>query len=751
MENKTKIAVLTWINYHNYGSYLQASALQHVLSDEYEVRLIDFCAAEGNRSGESAGKAFKRTVGAKVQSLLRHNPLYLSEEQKKKYAAYKKAVLSCTPPCCDAAQLAELNKQFDVFIAGSDQIWAPTAFNDPFFLNFVNDDKKKIAYAPSLGINRIDDPNLLSVYRKYLVRFDALSVREDESVRFFKKAFQLDAEWVLDPVFLLKKEEWDAFLGLREHSEPYLLAYFLGDRKKYWKAVLKTAREQGLPIKIIPVHRNDCKFGECIEAGPREFAELIKNARFVCTDSFHAMAFSLIYNKPFFVFKRFNDRAENCQNSRIYSLLRLIQTRSPLVQRAGSPPQLDYPAINARLAEARSRSLRFLFGSLQREKAPTPYTITQACTGCGVCVQVCSDQAISMIKNENGFYQSKIDAARCVQCGQCRIVCPGNRLGETEITPETDLFSFKAAEPVLQRSASGGAGYAIAQWGMIRGFSVYGCELTDGKAVHSLAGPDDRAGLSKFQGSKYLQSDFFSHLKELLADPTPKVVFGTPCQIAGLHRLLERRHLRDRFLLVDLVCHGVPSDLLWKKYRAGWEKRLKTPCFELCFRDKRFRWRERVLTVSSGKRTFSQSEKKDLFYRFFTTGSCYSHACYQCRYRASSAADIRIGDYWGSRFRHDSTGVSMVMPFTPAGRSAVTALSCTRQPVADYFAAQQTKNAPPPIYWEALLEGLRGPLPLPVLQRRFLRKVLRKRALAPWYMKFKLFLKSALSSVLSGE
>lgn len=181
---------------------------------------------------------------------------------------------------------------------------------------------------------------------------------------------------VLDPTLLLKKEEWNEFesKSIPIQESPYLLVYMLGLNKTNWKRIYKIAKELNIEVKIIPVYKKDFMRQGCIReaVGPAEFLSLIRSASFICTDSFHGLAFSITYEKPFIVFERFTETDPLNQNSRIYNLLDLLKLNERLNKQCDSLISerlhpFDYTVVNRRMNNLREESMNYLCQSLGRE------------------------------------------------------------------------------------------------------------------------------------------------------------------------------------------------------------------------------------------------------------------------------------------------------------------------------------------------------------------------------------------------
>ncbi|MFR7670483.1 MAG: Coenzyme F420 hydrogenase/dehydrogenase, beta subunit C-terminal domain [Collinsella sp.] len=202
-------------------------------------------------------------------------------------------------------------------------------------------------------------------------------------------------------------------------------------------------------------------------------------------------------------------------------------------------------------------------------------------------------------------------------------------------------------------------------------------------------------------------------------------VFGTPCQIAGLDSVLRRKGTRDEAVLVDLICHGVPSGLLWTRYLADRESE------EWGASDVYFRWNAngwsplKMMMMTSPSKDYSAVESEDDFYAFFNPGLCCAKSCYECPYRERSAADVRMGDYWGGRFAGDQKGVSMAIVMTDTGAKIMQELvargaKSEQFDLREYWDCQFPYNQGLPLIWDELIADLRaGVDPLSDLRRKY--------------------------------
>lgn len=733
-----RVGVMTWFTYENYGTALQAIALQLVLREMgCNPELINY------RPRATRSKLEKRSLSELVsagKSKLARAALasYANKERKLRFEEFVSSHAQISEAANSLPELRQLSENYDAVICGSDQIWSPACFDENYYLQFVDEPNRKIAYAPSFGVSAIADSVIKERIRSLLVSFASISARELQGVKIIHELTGKDVPIVADPTLLLSQKEWRGLAGstIPDDGEGYLLCYFLGNPARYEEVAHKTADRLGLRIVTIPTFIGHDEGRPDSEIGPAEFISLIADASYVCTDSFHGMVMSTIFEKPFTAFKRFSDADPASQNSRVVDFLAVAGLTARLVSpdQPQPSPECDFAAARKRLSDLRDSSLEYLrdalemaFATKANERLAKPIEITKQCCGCGACASVCPKSAIRISEDDRGFQQYGIDNDLCIACGACMRVCPMRTVTAPALADMATLWSYKSADrKKLTKSASGGVGADVAELMSNKGAHVFGCVYSsqDDRARHEeVLGSD----LDKLRGSKYLQSDCASALKKAAATDGKLVFFGTPCQIAGLDALLKIRKKRNNAVLVDLICHGVPSQNLWRRYleECQTQKHLDGHP-KVWFRWKKDGWSSRKMMrlESSGKELLS-AEPKDDFYAFFSNSLCNAKCCYECPYRERSAADIRIGDYWGPHFEKDREGVSMVLGLTESGRAVIEYLGdngaeIESQDVGEYWSVQFPYNAGVPFYWDEIIDDLsRGFPPLYSLRKKY--------------------------------
>ncbi len=265
-------------------------------------------------------------------------------------------------------------------LVGSDQLWLPVNIvADYYTLNFVPEEVNKISFATSFGVSSVPE-KYKKQYQTFLNRIEHLSVREDKGVQLVKELTGREAELVCDPTLLFNQEEWREIQAEeRLIKERYIFCYFLGKTVEYRKFAERLKEKTG--FKIVSLNHLDeyvkysDKFADeaPFDVGPSEFLNLIRNAEFVCTDSFHGTVFSLIHQKKFFVFRRYQNKSKVSTNSRLDSLLKIVNLSDRMLEGNEAVDELvekeiDYDWVNEKLEKFREESKTFLRGALENGK-----------------------------------------------------------------------------------------------------------------------------------------------------------------------------------------------------------------------------------------------------------------------------------------------------------------------------------------------------------------------------------------------
>lgn len=308
------------------------------------------------------------------------------------------------------------------------------------------------------------------------------------------------------------------------------------------------------------------------------------------------------------------------------------------------------------------------------------------CCGCEACVQTCPKHCISFSEDTEGFRYPSVDKSTCIDCGLCGKVCPVINQAKEQV-PLKVFAAKNKVESELLSSSSGGLFIVIARKVIADGGVVFGARFDDDwNVVHSYAETEE--DLRPFMTSKYVQSRIgktYSEAKDFLKAGRQVLFTGTPCQIAGLKRFLRRDY--DNLLTVDVICHGVPSPMVWRRYL----KEIKdNPSNEMqirsiSFRDKRLGWKKYSFALTLSKATVDGKHNKvslshifreDSYMKLFLRDMILRPSCYQCPAKAGkSQSDLTIADFWKIERFHpefdDERGVGLLMVNTNKGDSAI--------------------------------------------------------------------------------
>ncbi len=280
---------------------------------------------------------------------------------------------------------------------------------------------------------------------------------------------------------------------------------------------------------------------------------------------------------------------------------------------------------------------------------------TLDCMGCGLCSEICPKRCISMIPDDEGFLAPKIDAEMCIDCGVCLKNCPAANAADSLFfgEPRSYFCGTIKDDDILLKSSSGGVFGVLAKHILGKKGYVCGCIYNDDMmAVHAVT--NDNAVVEKMYGSKYVQSrsdECFAEIKDKL-DLGEKLLFtGTACQIAALRIYLRKKY--DNLICVEILCHGVPSPMFFRKYVKYLEKKLHGRIESVQFRNKeKHGWGSEHRTCVVYNKNGKQKKYRPILPAYFSAffyGINLRESCYLCKFaKPDRIADLTIGDFWGS-------------------------------------------------------------------------------------------------------
>lgn len=390
-----KIGIIThYYRSINYGGNLQAYALCEILlKKKYEAEQICF-PFEPRLTAKRDFKllcskgffyVFKRILRRVKHMLV--NPIIIRrkrrEEQKHQvmknrtvaFSNFNQNLIPHSEEVYHSENICDCVNNYDVFIVGSDQVWNMDWYNSAYFLDFVPSTKTKISYAASIAKDSLTDEQK-EIFRKSLKDYKAVSVREKSAEKLLEGFSPVEVQTVLDPTLLLTREDWDEVCSERVISEKYVFCYFLGENKQARKLAEKFARLHKLKLVALPhtggIRLMDRKFGDerLYDVSPQQFISLIKHAEYVFTDSFHAVVFSNIYQKQYFVFNR-SKKGE--MGSRIVDITELFHQKERFcagkekenIEYVTSLLDIDYTKENKDFEKLKKESIEFLEKNLK--------------------------------------------------------------------------------------------------------------------------------------------------------------------------------------------------------------------------------------------------------------------------------------------------------------------------------------------------------------------------------------------------
>ena len=383
---KKKVAVISsYYQNWNMGGLLQAYALNRAIRDlGYDAAHIRLCYTEP-ADADSALSARVRTVLTRHRlssELIERFFTYRQHESRnrKSFRDFHDHAIPGSVACSDAITAEKLNRHYDIFVTGSDQIWNPKFWSNRllgvFGLLFAAPGKRTLSYAASIGSEQAV-AGKEEIFRTILEKLDYVSVREAAAQTCLQPLTDKPVHVVADPTLLLTPSDWAEETAERQADVPYLFAYFLEEETKH-NAQLHVAAEQlSLPVYCISTEKGqyvrpgkDCQI---CDAGPREFLSYIRNAEMIVTNSFHGMVFSVVFQKPFWVVKRYRDTDKASANNRITDFLRMLGLEDRLIADDDMPDaeqlrrSIDYSRVSKRLEDLRADSLAWLKNALKTE------------------------------------------------------------------------------------------------------------------------------------------------------------------------------------------------------------------------------------------------------------------------------------------------------------------------------------------------------------------------------------------------
>lgn len=587
-----KIGIITFNSAHNYGAVLQVWALQEKLKEDgHQVEVINYRPAAIDNlyrvyipkwitQSELVNRGFH-----KLQYIKTKIKIPQKAARFKKFENFINHVLPTTKPYHRFSTLAKADFDYDVMIAGSDQIWNSNitkGLSGAYFLNFGNKEIKRISYAASIGKDCFD-ANEKPKVQSYLKNFDYISVREEKLKHEVEELTTKEVDLVLDPTLLLDKEKYDKIKKNSKIKEDYIFVHNVHLSKidvRLNAIVEEVSKRTGLPVIN---NRADYDFsnelGKFADGGPEEFLGIIAGAKMVITNSFHATVFATIYERNFITVPHFKNP------DRMQNLLHMFQLDNHLIKGVEELPDnlnslaIDYDHVAQLRKSARDTSEKFLEKALHGEKTvgkPVQkndlYFTSKdkfTCYGCSACVNAVDSPDYKLSYDENGFLYPNVEILDKKQLALCQEVCPyKNTNTATHALPEImDTFqTYLRDENKLMDSSNGGTFRALAEAFTTRGGMVAGIAYTD--SIHPeyvLATADNLPeSIFKYYNIETDCTNIHRQIKKQLDAGTSVLYFDTPYHLEGLKLFLGKDY--KNLYTVTAQTHGILSGVKYKEY-----------------------------------------------------------------------------------------------------------------------------------------------------------------------------------------
>lgn len=390
-----KIGVVSCYFQPNYGSMLQALATQMALDKlGYENETIDISGFNGEikkakmlyfaKASLTSSILLTKVGRAKDAIVRRIRKTEYTKNTEVRNAAFKrfeKQYFRMSPIYKSKKELGENCTRYDAVLVGSDQLWLPgNIAADYYTLNFAPNSVNTIAYATSFGQSTLPN-DAIKRAQVFLNKIKHIGVREESGAKLVKDITGRNVPVVCDPTLLFDGDDWMTIQDAKPLIEgDYIFVYFLGSNEMHRHFVSRLSKETGLKVVCLPhideyvKADEECSDIKLYDVDPGQFLNLIRNAKYICTDSFHCSVFSIQYKKEFFTFRRFASSNKQSTNSRLDTLFNITGINGRLLVGDEDISKVmqtktDYSSVHERLGKIREESYRYLVTALEDQRS----------------------------------------------------------------------------------------------------------------------------------------------------------------------------------------------------------------------------------------------------------------------------------------------------------------------------------------------------------------------------------------------
>ena len=678
-----KIGIITFNSAHNYGAVLQAWSLQeYLVSESHTVEIINYrLPAIDNlyrlfvpETPYDNEKKNAKHQQKQYEEVKRAEPLRVVSFER--FEAFIKEQLHTTKPYVSTAELKKETFDYDALIVGSDQVWNSTltkGISPAYLLDFGPENARRISYAASRGDKGMSDHEKI-VFGRKLANFDFISVREEQMVSMITELTECEVSVTADPTLLLSREQFDMIRLPYPCEKPYIYVHNV-HVKKTDERLCAMAEElsirTGLPVvanrKEAFAYTNYLK--DASDIGPREFLDVVANAEYVVTNSFHATVFSTVYQKKFVTIPSLHSPERMVQLlERLGLSEHLLETPELLPENLQSLA-IDGEELAVRKAAYAEQSKQFLRKALSAdyvrdkeagyERSYCRTANPMACYACGACISAELPYEDGMKPDEEGFlYPEKnivkeTDAEhRCLQRHKLLVGYDVPAMYMSEVTLEDPAKNrFYASELQIFCETM------LAQGGRVVAKVANG---VTGAEYRILRTKDE---LTALYAGCLVEGNIrqgVSCCKEALREEGNVLFAGSACEVTAI-----RMHIEDE-RLVTLVksCSGVVAGRIWDKYVESQERKYESEICEMNYANliKGF-WTPYTYIRHANEEVTLYPASKDVFYSAYKNGVLNRPACYRCIYaeKWSTAVDIAVALHPGNVKRNAEPSLKLLI------------------------------------------------------------------------------------------